>query len=942
MGSLLRSFFTRHRSAIGVAALVILTAPLGVSRRPLWVGDETREAAIAKQMADSGDFFQTRLAGLLRAEKPPFYYASVASSIRLRHGATRVSTRLPSILFSAMTLLSAAAAAAILFSQRAGFFTAAILSTTYLFVVNAHNVVVDVSLTAFVTMGLLAFVASSRRCGFPRWDLGFGLAAAGAILAKGFVGPALLLLLTLPFWFFERERRRLSESFSAGAWLAPAAALLLWTGVTYGRGGMPALSEAIWNQQVGRLLGFRRREYSHHRAPFYFYLAAFPGMLFPWIVTLPAAIRGGLRQQGRGRPGGSVFLALATGLAAALLFLSFAETKRTIYFLPIVPLAAILVGSFLDTRLSETDSRVSWSLWIQFVVVALAAVAVPLLPATADGKITPGEAACVGAVALACAGLAFAARRSPARLVTISLLVAMGSLFLLDRYSLPRWQRDRATRDFFARVERRMAGRGSLYSYGLNEDVLGRACLELSRPPLAQDDPAAVERVLRQPGAFLLTETSTLRDAPASWAAALEPVELGRAGNRPVALLRLRGRRRQGLPTKAGTLPRPAVMLSTPEAKALADSVRKEKPPHQNRQNHRTDDGGDFCSGCLPDPERVLGNDVTSYENAFCQEVQDQRDGHAEEDPLPLAGKSDRVVNAAAEVEAQPGPDQTVDERGGEVGQDEGSDAHPGGARGEEDDRPQTVEVTGQEEKPIAMPVEGRLDLPNLRGREDLLHEPVPVQAVSKESPKPVQDRIRNHDSEKLRPDHQGKPRYLLENQEARDEQDDFFGRTRPEGPEEEEEEDSEVALPLQVLRHPLDRRLVHMGIQQEIERREHPRILTVAPRGVGDVAAPPACGSAGCGLGRPPRHPLRAALPRREARLSAQAVAARPAPRDFNYGSQGDSSRRDWGQQPVARAYFARSAVSWVCLSMARARIEAYSGVFRTFASSGSRSIVG
>jgi 4-amino-4-deoxy-L-arabinose transferase-like glycosyltransferase len=148
VGSHLRRFFLRHRYALGVAALVLLTAPLGVSRRPLWVGDETREAAIAKQMADSGDFLQTRLAGRAMAEKPPFFYASVASSIRWRHGATRSSTRLPSVLFSALTLAAAAATASLLFSQRAALLTAAVLATTYLFAANGHNVVVDVALTA--------------------------------------------------------------------------------------------------------------------------------------------------------------------------------------------------------------------------------------------------------------------------------------------------------------------------------------------------------------------------------------------------------------------------------------------------------------------------------------------------------------------------------------------------------------------------------------------------------------------------------------------------------------------------------------------------------------------------------------------------------------------------------------------------------------------------
>src|SRR5439155_4990229 len=297
MGDRLRRFFARHRYALGIGALVSLTAPLGIRSRPLWVGDETREAAIAKQMADSGDFLQTRLAGHAVVEKPPFYYASVASSIRLRHGATRSSTRLPSVFFSALTLLAAAVSASIAFSRRAGFFTPAVLATTYLFAANGHNVVVDVALTAFVSLGLLAFLAASVRSDFPRWDLGFGLAAAGAMLAKGLIGPALLLFLTVPFWLFSFPRRRLRECVSPGAVLAPVAALLFWAGVTFERGGTPALSEAMWNQQFGRLLGLRRREYSHHRAPFYFYLISLPGMLFPWVVSLPSAAARAVRER---------------------------------------------------------------------------------------------------------------------------------------------------------------------------------------------------------------------------------------------------------------------------------------------------------------------------------------------------------------------------------------------------------------------------------------------------------------------------------------------------------------------------------------------------------------------------------------------------------------------------------------------------------------------
>jgi 4-amino-4-deoxy-L-arabinose transferase-like glycosyltransferase len=775
MGSLLRRFVVRHRYWLGVGALVLVTAPLGVGNRPLWVGAETREAAIAKQMADSGDFFRTRLAGRAMLEKPPFFYASVASSIRLHRGVTRFSTRLPSILFSAMTLLSAAAVAFLLFSQRAGLFTAAILATTYLFAVNAHDCVVDVPLTAFVSLGLLAFTASSRRAGALRWDLWFGIAAAGAMLAKGFVGLVLLALLTIPFWLFSSARRRLRDSVSVFALLVPFAALLLWSGITYGRGGMSGLLEAFWNQQFGRLLGFRNREYSHHSAPFYFYLVALPGMLFPWVVTLPAAVGSGLREKGRPPGGRAVFLALLTGLAAALVILSCASTKRTIYFLPVVPIAAILVGSYLDRKLSKADSRVPRFLWFQFAVVGMTAIAVPLLPASADGKITAGEAASVGAVALLCAGLGLAVRRSPARLVSITLSLAIGAVILLDRYSLPRWERDHSTRDFFSRVERRAAGAGRILAYDLNEDLLGRACLELTRPPVADDDPARLEEDLKAPGTFLLIETKAMRHIAPSFAAMLQRVEAGRAGNRSVSLYRFRVPARDvPAPLLASAMPgagRPALLpwRSPREAEALVNPVRKKESPDEQRQKHRAGDRGDLCAGCLPNPERSLRNDAAFDEYAFDDEIENQSYGDAEQNDLPLARKADRVVDTAAEKKAEARPDHAVDERSAQVAEDEGSELHPGGACGKEDDGAQAVEVAREDDQPVLVPMKPGRDLLHFLRREDLSQEPAPLQPLSKKPAKAVQDRIRNHDAEELRPHHERKTRDPLEHQKTPD-----------------------------------------------------------------------------------------------------------------------------------------------------------------------------
>lgn len=533
-----RALCLRHRYGLGIAALILTTAPLGIASRPLWVGDETREAAIAQEMARTGHYLETRLAGRKIAEKPPFFYASVASSILLGHGVTPLSARFPSILFSALTLLAAAGVAGLLFSARASLFSVLILSTTYLFAVNAHDCVIDVSLTAFVTLALLGFVAASRRERAPRWEVGFGLAAAGALLSKGLVGLALSGLLTLPFWIFSTPRRRLRDCVSWGAWAAPLCALAVWVGVEYGAAGSSGLREVLWNQQIGRFFGFPAQEYSHHGASFFFYLLALPGMLFPWIVALPAAAQDGIRTRGR-RHGLSCSRPLVAAVAVTLLFLSLAGTKRTVYFLPVVPVVAVLLGSFLDAKIAEQTVRAGRVLWAQFGIVAASAVAVPLVPALADGRVTGEEAAVVGAVVIPCAALALLARSSPRRLIAATLALAAVSLVLLDQFSVSRLDRDSGTRAFFARVTSRVTPADLIYAWDLNEGVLGRACLDLPRPPIPEPDARRLARRLEPPGTYVLAETSVLRRSPAL-RSALELVERGFAGGRALGLYRLR------------------------------------------------------------------------------------------------------------------------------------------------------------------------------------------------------------------------------------------------------------------------------------------------------------------------------------------------------------------------------------------------------------------
>jgi len=248
-------------------------------------------------------------------------------------------------------------------------------------------------------------------------------------------------------------------------------------------------------------------------------------------MLLPAAVREAFRRNGPSR-------AIVAGAGTALLILSCAATKRTVYFLPVVPAVTVLLAGVLDQAITSGKNRPSGWLRVQAAAIGLGASFVPLVPALSDGRLTPHEVVLVGSVGLLAAALFLVSPGSRA-LVASSLALAIGSLVLLDRFSVPRLRGDAATAEFFARVSRRLDRGTPVYSYRLNEDVLGRACLEMPVTPAAEDDPNSLARRLSFGRSFVLAECRKV-SGEASLAENLVPVERGITGGRVVALYRSR------------------------------------------------------------------------------------------------------------------------------------------------------------------------------------------------------------------------------------------------------------------------------------------------------------------------------------------------------------------------------------------------------------------
>ncbi|MDQ2980049.1 MAG: hypothetical protein M3R62_12595, partial [Acidobacteriota bacterium] len=161
---------------------------------------------------------------------------------------------------------------------------------------------------------------------------------------------------------------------------------------------------------------------------------------------------------------------------------------------------------------------------------------------------------------------------SPRRLVAGTLALAAASLVLLAQFSVTRLDRDSGTRAFFARVTSRVSPGDQIYAWDLNEGVLGRACLELPRPPITEPDARRLAHRLEPPGTYVLAETSVLRRSPAL-RSELELVERGFAGGRALGLYRLR-------PAPANS----AVLISQTPPRRSGDALR---PPRISRRAGR-------------------------------------------------------------------------------------------------------------------------------------------------------------------------------------------------------------------------------------------------------------------------------------------------------------------------------------------------------------------
>ncbi len=247
---------------------------------------ESNYALTAMEMLQSGDYVSPRIFGNYWYDKPVLFYWELMAAFSL-FGTTEFAARFFPSVFGLVGVVMAYGFASRLYDKKTGFVAALVLVTSLEYFYLSHAVITDMTLFVFFSATLMLFYLAYSE-GRPRLYYGAYACAALAVLTKGPVGLVLPGLIIILFLAWRRDFKSIFLHIKLGSGLLLFFVIAgLWYVPMYMMHGGDFISQFIGVHNV-----LRATVSEHPRDDvWYYYTVVFLLGFFPWILTLPLAVK---------------------------------------------------------------------------------------------------------------------------------------------------------------------------------------------------------------------------------------------------------------------------------------------------------------------------------------------------------------------------------------------------------------------------------------------------------------------------------------------------------------------------------------------------------------------------------------------------------------------------------------------------------------------------
>ena len=342
----------------------------------IWDANEAYYVETPREMLERGDLVNPSFNYEPRFNKPVLSYWIVAGLYR----AFGVSVAVERVAIAGMAMLMIMAAwfigRAASTEPLAAPLAALGLAVGPRFFMFSRRILVDMAVTAMMTLTLLFFVLAERYPARRRLFLVLMYASVGlGVLTKGPIAAVIPFLVFLAYLAVHRELGRLREMMiPAGAIIALAIAAP-WYVALYAQHGWTHITGFFIGENVGR---FTETVGVQARGPLFYLPVVFTDTL-PWSLCLPAVVLAWRRDADRPAEADArrIRTLLLLWIALIVVLFSLSQTKQDLYIFPIVIAVAVLGADFLarafsgPPRLESTvdspsvrahDRSLSWTL----------------------------------------------------------------------------------------------------------------------------------------------------------------------------------------------------------------------------------------------------------------------------------------------------------------------------------------------------------------------------------------------------------------------------------------------------------------------------------------------------------------------------------------------------------------------------------------------------